>query len=373
MTAPCADVSGRLRALADEVAVFDAGTADRTRRLADALSDPMAAALWLGLDAMQVVAPQRLADGVPTHWLVRGIDWARNAAMLLPIVITWLGIALAVSAYNAAVSADTGLGGESFLYLWATGFGNHPHAGWTLPELAFADVAVVAGILVLLGAHPLLERWLSGGRAARARELSTRLQSAVADASLCLTRVLQADNAEPGAAPASAVAVIRATAEVALRLERVLDGQSRIGEQLSGALHAVSDASRQVAAESATLRGVADALTSTQSQFLQELARERAAHSGLVDGLTQVASGLNHNLRAIDEQARPVHELATRLAQLSTQIPPLLDTVRKAQQQVWNEQASAAESMRSATLAMEDVARSVQRLAARAAMDGAAP
>lgn len=75
-----------------------------------------------------------------------GFEWIRNVLILFPITLTWFSFWLAAHDYGQLLKASPELSGNSFLYLWETGFAGNA----ALPFLTFSQTALIAAALLLV-------------------------------------------------------------------------------------------------------------------------------------------------------------------------------------------------------------------------------
>lgn len=74
------------------------------------------------------------------------LEWVRNVLVLVPITLTWFSFWLAAQDYGALLKARPELAGESFLYLWESGFAGQA----AVPFLTFSQTALIAAFFLLI-------------------------------------------------------------------------------------------------------------------------------------------------------------------------------------------------------------------------------
>jgi hypothetical protein len=74
------------------------------------------------------------------------LEWIRNVLVLVPITLTWFSFWLAAQDYGALLKSNPEMAGESFLYLWETGFAGQA----ALPFLTFSQTALIAAFVLLI-------------------------------------------------------------------------------------------------------------------------------------------------------------------------------------------------------------------------------
>ncbi|NJP04183.1 MAG: hypothetical protein HC837_00415 [Chloroflexaceae bacterium] len=175
----------QLSYLADEVEPAGSSSAERLRDLADAVENGPTAAVWAEANIFELIDAETIAEQVRTNgsrdnW-VRWLEMMRNALVFLPIAVTWIGIALALESYTAAVQADPDIAGQSFLYLWQQGFGGRL---W----LTLSTIALVDGLLLgLVFVLTLIVQMQHHRRDRYAEMVRDELARLLADAALVLT------------------------------------------------------------------------------------------------------------------------------------------------------------------------------------------
>lgn len=75
-----------------------------------------------------------------------GFEWIRNVLVLVPITLTWFSFWLAAQDYGSLLKSNPELSGESFLYLWETGFKGKA----AVPFLTFSQTALLAAFVLLV-------------------------------------------------------------------------------------------------------------------------------------------------------------------------------------------------------------------------------
>lgn len=153
----------KLDNLADYIEPRDPATASHLRELGSGLIGGPSAEAWAFSNIRAVLDPDRISNALvgdsSTDIVTRGLEFLRNSLVLLPLAITWFGIALAVDAYYKLLGARPDLGGQSFIYLWQSGFqGRMP---LPLGTLAIIDAVLLAGVFGLTLLAYARSAWLS--------------------------------------------------------------------------------------------------------------------------------------------------------------------------------------------------------------------
>ncbi len=185
MTRTPADIRRHLEHLADRVDAASPDAADRLSDLGVAVEGGTSTDAWAASNIFQVIDPDTIAEEVRVRGssdnLIRMLELARNALVFLPIAVTWLGIWLALEAYEQALDANPALADQSFLYLWQQGF--EGRLWLTLGTIALIDGALLSLVFVLT----LVVFWRNNQKDQEADLVRGELASALADASLVLT------------------------------------------------------------------------------------------------------------------------------------------------------------------------------------------
>ncbi|WP_328970146.1 methyl-accepting chemotaxis protein [Streptomyces sp. NBC_00239] len=154
-TAP--EVAQQLRNLAGRPGL--GSRRDELTSLADALQglgggdiDP-----WTDLDLLQAYArPESLSalDAAPPEaaWWSR-LETFIGALVFVPLLVTWLGLTRATSAYEALVGADPKAAARPFLQLWQSGFEGRLTGAFTFGHVALFASLTILLLLVLVTVH----------------------------------------------------------------------------------------------------------------------------------------------------------------------------------------------------------------------------
>ncbi len=169
----------------------DTIAARRLLILRDALGDDPAALPedWATTDIQKVIDLNAIVEGIksramPEPW-VRWLELLRNSLVLLPLILTWLGIWQSTSAYERLPS---NLQNQPFLSLWQQGFQGNLLPIFKLSNLALADFILLATILILT----LIVTWrynlVNTQSEKNAEQLRESLAHTLGDATLCLAK-----------------------------------------------------------------------------------------------------------------------------------------------------------------------------------------
>lgn len=115
-------------------------------------------------------------------WVLDGLDITRNIFILFPVLLTWLGLSQATTAYARAIAADPQLNYVPFLALWERGFNGElkPFLGILdlhFSAIAWLDAVLLAGIIVLSIAVHILRDHLMERHEKKVMELAEDLHA----------------------------------------------------------------------------------------------------------------------------------------------------------------------------------------------------
>ncbi|MET9609102.1 methyl-accepting chemotaxis protein [Streptomyces sp. NPDC006512] len=207
---------------------------DALRGLGDGDLEP-----WTELDLLQAFAREEsvraVFDEQPEHrawaWLEVGI----GSLVFLPLLLTWLGLSRATSAYEALIGEDPAAAGRPFLQLWQSGFEGRLAAWSTFGHVAGSATAVIF-LLVLLAAVHGVRRTRTERRSDDARRTADDLLARLVPV---LTRAQLLLNEQRLSSPQRFAAELTAAAAT---LGKLGDKAVRAHRQLNTAVTAVSEA-----------------------------------------------------------------------------------------------------------------------------------
>jgi outer membrane murein-binding lipoprotein Lpp len=181
-----------LRGLAAALRPTDASSSERLERLAAALLDPNESELWIDVDLRRAFHTERLAYTYAVHHLggeapplVDTMDKIRNVMILVPIMLTWASLALAVRDYSHFIETHPDELRQPFLLIWQQGFDGQ--AAWYSPSfsaVAFLDAFVIFVIVTItFFAHGRREQ-REEDIATTARDFQAHLDNALGEATV---------------------------------------------------------------------------------------------------------------------------------------------------------------------------------------------
>ncbi len=279
-------LEAELQELADRVRAFDALVAERLEDLALATGPGGDAGSWCGMDVFRAIDPvgtvKVLLNAPLANERLASLERWRNALALAPLILTWLGLTVAATGYQAAIHADASLLTQPFLLLWQEGFLGHmprllaPLAVLTFSHVALLDVALLSAMLLITWKIHGELNVAGSKRAAQAQALEAKLQHACWRAALALNE---------RASPLVVVARFREASDALLdelyaeraRIDQIRDDRER---------------------ELADLHSFAGALKQGAADLLRSGGEVRAT----VDTLLQVSAALDDRLAVLTKQ-----------------------------------------------------------------------
>jgi len=310
-----------LDAVAKQVEVSDQYAAQRLKELGLAVVGGPYADAWSVTNIYHLLEPEAIVSRYKTQrytdTFITLLEWFRNSFILVPLIMTWLGISQAVTQYSALIKADPGQITQPFLFLWQQGFGNRLSWIFTLGGLATVDAILLAVILALTFLVYFLSNVIKFRREQEAEEIRNSLMHALAGAALCLATRKWTE-------PTNFVD----------RLDKVTAEFNRVTLALLGRVNALAD--RQ------------DKELQTFIDFKKDLAAMMSTVTAAANELKTSTQSLRTNITAL---LAPMQQLASNAGTLltSTQEAVALlkvqiaseDTVVKAQEQ-WGKDLKAA-------------------------------
>ncbi|MFI0371268.1 hypothetical protein ACH35V_25675 [Actinomadura sp. 1N219] len=305
------DTVERLRALAAEERL-DARSPQLTR-LADDLEAETDLGRWAAVNLYAAFLRDDTIGDRPQsgtrRWTAAVLDLLPAVLIFLPIMLTWIGLYKATSAYRSS-RGDSALAGKSFLEQWQTGFNGRLGEGFYFDRIALWTLFAIVFLIFVSVCQALIRRNSDRADAQERARLTRDLAGALtaADFHLGLFRMDDAsrvdhaaqrlETAADAAGKAGAVANdLQRQAQQAL--EQARTGMERV-EELAGALLKSDDAMR------ATAGRVEDAIDGV-GRRLTEVA---SAATSVADA----AAGLSRSSTADSERLRKaVAEAATEL------------------------------------------------------------
>lgn len=253
----------------------------------------------------------------------------RNVLILVPLLITWMGIAIATSRYGELLSESPEAGRQPFIQLWQEGFNGGSIRFSTIGYLDVVAIIFVIGLSIWLGR---LRRQLDVKIARREESVWGRLQLALVDATVHLARVS-------------------------------FDSPLRFNEALTQSAEGMKAASHQIRASTASVTSLMNSASETMSQYEQghaEVSRSVTAMAQNTAAISQAVNGLSIAFRSLEskleESIDQTRALVTGSSDLAEKLADALDASVTSGEQL--------------TRATSDAAAIVARLKAERAAQG---
>ncbi|MBE1537599.1 coiled-coil domain-containing protein [Actinomadura algeriensis] len=341
-----AEAAERLAALAAEPRMSP--RADQLRGLAGALESGTGLERWAVIDLYAaflrddtVAEPDDPGGARGTAAAVR--DLAPSVLIFMPIMLTWLGLFKATSAYRRS-RGDADLAGMSFLEQWQTGFDGRLGGWFYFDRIALGTLLLIC-LLITVTVAEMAARRRSERAGARERTRLTRELAAAltaADLHLGRYRVDDASRVEEAArrledaaeearrAGESAAELQRETNEAVARARAGFDRLERLAEALLAGDEAVRDATGKIGAAAAAVGGRVDALASATVSVAGAAAELTRASADGAELLGKAVEDAADRLRtaAAQDRAGLGDRIAEALDSGSTAIRAALDDWR---------------------------------------------
>jgi hypothetical protein len=336
------EVGARLVALSESPLLVH--HAQQLRRLSGDLHDLDRAALWAETDltSMFVVDDQSRDADLETP-RVRRVEAARAILIFLPLLITWLGIALATRAY-AAVEAKSS---SSFIALWEQGFPGYEGFVLKLSHVALLDVAAI-GALIACTLYVQVERGRVERRVdAQVHLARSGLAAALVDASWIAAKgkfssperfqTLLNDSAGEFAN------LVDGLGTVVARADTVLQNLSTAGTALVAAGTSLDSSAAAAATVATDLAAAANALPGPLAGLDRSMAGLDSSISGHSAALVQSSGSLRSTLDSLSAASDAARQQLEELSPLVGKVLALeTDLVGKVQQTLTDQQKVAA-------------------------------
>lgn len=282
----------KLEGLANLVERRDPDTAAQLRDLGDALVGGPNAEAWALSDVQALLNPDRIANALggdgSDDVIARGLEVIRNSLVLLPLAITWFGIFLAVDGYFKLITARPDLAGQSFIFLWQSGFQDRMLLPLPLGNLAVVDAFLLAGVFLLTLAAYGRSAWVSIWNYQFGARFRNELGQALAEAQLILAPLRRPQFASNPVFEQSAQTLLRELAEERQHLAELAQRRER---------------------EFGNLNSITENLGNSSVVFLnaaQSLANTHTATLAALNGVTSIMKGLAASQQDV---VRAVHQV----------------------------------------------------------------
>ncbi len=309
----------KLEGFANLVEKRDPDTAAHLRDLGDALVDSPTADAWALSDIGTLLDPERISSALgndgSSDLLARSLEVLRNSLVLLPLGITWFGIALAVDGYYKLINVHPELAGQSFIYLWQGGFQGRMLFPFPLGTLAVIDAFLLACVFLLTLAAYGRSAWVSIWNYQFGAKFSHALSQALIDAQLILAPRRSPQYASIRKFEQSAQDLMH---EIAAERQRLVELAQRREREL-GDLNGIAD---NLGNSSVVFLNAAQALANTHTATLAALNGASGTMKGLAATQQDVMKAVHYvtgNTEALLQQQQKASE------QTNAQIRSLLD------------------------------------------------
>lgn len=277
--------------------------AERSATLAElaAALDSEEAHHWARVDLFALFPLDAVADPKRPAIINRAskVEMFRNVLILFPLLITWLGIALATSRYGELLRESPEAGRQPFIQLWEDGFGGSSIRFSTIGYLDVAAIMAVIALSVWLGQ---LRRQLDVKIARGEDAVWGRLQMCLVAATVALARVS-------------------------------FDSPLRFNEALTQSAEGMKAASNQIRASSASVTSLMNSASETVTQYEQGHAEVNRAITALAqntEAISNAVGALSTGFRSLesklDDSIDQTRALVTGNEELADKLADALDT-----------------------------------------------
>jgi chromosome segregation ATPase len=230
--------------------------ADQLRSLAGAVEEPAEGERWCEVDLFAAFPPEETVRPGPhmSRWagVLNVMDLVQPVLVFLPIVITWLGLQRATTAYGEAITSG---GAETarrpFLEMWQQGFDGRLSGIWRFDSVALATLMAIVLLITVTLLERLLRRREENRAELRAEELRIKLRAALTEAALTLGQVRLASPARFQAELTKSAIEI---SEVGSTLRRL---QEQVVQSLEGSLESTRQGMQSLMEASADVQAAA--------------------------------------------------------------------------------------------------------------------
>lgn len=248
---------------------------------------------WTELDLLQAFARQESVSAVfdekPEHRAWAFLEVGIGSLVFLPLLLTWLGLSRATSAYEALIGEDPTAAARPFLQLWQSGFEGRLAAWSTFGHVAAFATAVIF-LLVLLATVHGVRRTQTERRADRAQrsadDLLARLVPLLTRAQLLLNEQRLSSPQRFAAELTGAATTLGKLGDKAVRAHKQLDAAA------TSVAAAVEHAGSRLASVDAAVVPLENAVARVESAVLANTGEISKAVASLADPLEQNSARL---------------------------------------------------------------------------------
>ncbi|WP_062428742.1 hypothetical protein [Herbidospora daliensis] len=183
------ELAAELRALADLPGLDS--RARQLRDLAEAVVEPAQGERWCDLDLFAAFDPADSVQDFPADSrFLKKLDWIQSVIIFLPIVVTWLGLKVATTAYGETLAAGgVEAARRPFLEMWQQGFDGRLSVWWRFDNIAIGTLIAIAAVVAITITERVKRRQAEDRAVDEAAALRSRLRAALTEASLILNQV----------------------------------------------------------------------------------------------------------------------------------------------------------------------------------------
>lgn len=277
----------------------------------------------------------------PDDRLSRVLNILTQVLVFVPIAWTWLGLALASSAYRAAIAAGA-MGSESFLQGWQTGFDGHLLGLFAFNEMAIVTFAFVFVLIAVTAVHS----WRNRSFEDHADQRRNELARALLQTDLMLARYrLPTDEQVAASIDNASAALSETVASIGAAGAAVTRTQEQANEAITAmasAVAATEHAVARVSSASKSLKAAAESLDKSPDLIAEKLdliataaARLASAERDLAKASGEASGRIADALRDGAYEVRDsVHTVGATAASYVTRTELAADILGQAQQSV---------------------------------------
>jgi chromosome segregation ATPase len=291
-----ATIQKQLEDLATRLEKTYPDTAVDLRDLGDAIQGGPTADAWAFCDIRAIINSGKMSSALKSDAsadiIARGLEVVRNSLILLPLAVTWFGIAFAVNAYYSLISAKPALAAQSFIYLWQSGF--EKRTDLSLGTLAVIDGSLLFLVFLLTLAVYARSAWVSLMNQRFGGKLVSELDHALAQAELFLA---------PKRAPQPYDTIHQLEQNIERLLNEIATERQRLSDlaqKREQELGDLKDFAKHLKQGAETILGAAQSLENTQTENLASIAGLTGAIKGLSDTQQDVMNSARDVAKRID-------------------------------------------------------------------------
>ena len=345
------DVCPKLREIAEEVRPHDAMMADRMISLSRATIANQPTDGWESVNIFEVINPDRIANVIRTEtlrskWIGR-LELFRNVLVLVPIMLTWFSLYVALGAYSSAVNQGMVQANEPFLMLWQNGFNGVSGPFGLAGTLTLGHVAIVDAVLIFfVVAFTIFIHWQINVRQADREAVILRLDHRLRDALWGAARRISRSTTPAGQYDKLYEMARRLVEQIAAERERIgqiaTERETELNDFTAGmqAFHEgtteIAKGADRVAASMEDLQSALNATVERDQQLVKGLQDFSATGQRQVDLLNDQNVKIDASTRMLSDAARVLADAAIasngRAADLADKVAVISKKILESQQ-----------------------------------------